>query len=152
MSGRITDIFSEDAWKVSLLATPDVDGDGTDEIAIAPQSDQSDTQRVWILRVGGNSIVPLRETSSGIGGSLSYEGGPSPGTSNQREPGELVVYSQDGNEVARTSFVEGEGFAIPLSPGTYRVVPTSGDAACSELTVEVVADQFLDVPITCGVK
>ncbi len=152
MSGRITDIISEDAWRVSLLATPDIDADGTDEIAIAVQGDQSNTRRVWMLRVDGPSIVPLRETLSGIGGSLSYIGGPAPGTSSQREPGELVVYSQDGMEVARTSFGEGEGFLIPLEPGTYRVAPTSGDADCPELTVDVVADQVGDVPITCGVK
>jgi len=88
---------------------------------------------------------------SGISGSLTYVGGPPPGTSDHPEPGELVVYSQDGAEVAHASFAEGEGFSIPLTPGTYRVVPKSGDAGCSELTVDVMADQFVDLPIKCSV-
>ena len=88
---------------------------------------------------------------SGITGSLTYVGGPAPGVSNRPEPGEVVVYSQEGAEVARASFAEGEGFSIPLRPGTYRVVPDSGDAGCSELTVDVVEDQFVDLPITCSV-
>jgi hypothetical protein len=37
LSPRITDLLSEDAWKVWSYATPDLDGDCVDEIALASQ-------------------------------------------------------------------------------------------------------------------
>jgi hypothetical protein len=150
MGGRIIDYFSEDASKVSLLATTDIDGHGTDEIAISLKDDTSDRPMMWMLRFDGKNVVKVG--LSGIGGSLSYSGGPAPGTSNRREGGEVAVYSLDDTEVARTNFEEGEGFAVAVDPGTYRVAPSSGDAQCRELTVEVVAHQFTGLRIKCGVK
>jgi hypothetical protein len=101
------------------------------------------------LVLGACSSVP---SISGITGSLTYVGGPASGVSKHREPGEVVVYSTEGEEVAHTSFAEGDGFSISLNPGTYRLVPSSGDADCSELTVDVVTDRFVDVQIKCSVK
>jgi hypothetical protein len=41
-----------------------------------------------------------------------------------------------------------------LDPGTYRVVPTSGDAECADQTVNVVAraHRFAGLELMCSVK
>ena len=77
-------------------------------------------------------------------------GGPFPGVYGE-EGGELVVYAQDGAEAGHASWQEGESFSLPLDPGTYRLVASSGDAHCSDQTVAVVADQFASVEIRCDV-
>jgi len=101
------------------------------------------------LLVVGNNVFP--RVDSGITGKLTYAGGPLGHSSNHGEPGEVVVYLQDGEELARSSFGEGKQFSIALSPGTYRVVPTSGDADCRELTVNVAPDEFYPLNVVCGV-
>jgi len=154
MGGRLIDQFSEDASNVSLVATTDIDGDGIDEIAIMSRADQSPTRDAWMLQYDGTYVTQLYKPASGIVGILSYTGGPAAGTSNQREGGAVVVYAQDGTEVAHASFGQGEGFALALDPGTYRVVPTSGDAQCSDQTVDVVAHahRFAGLHLVCSVK
>ena len=77
-------------------------------------------------------------------------GGPAPGVYGE-EGGELVVYAEDGAEAGHASWQEGESFSLPLDPGTYRLVASSGDAHCSDQTVAVVADQFASVEIRCDV-
>jgi hypothetical protein len=91
------------------------------------------------------------EASSGIGGSLTYYGGPAPGV-HGREPGEVVAYDEDGEEVARQSVQEGDGFGFTLRPGTYKLVGTSGDATCKDLRVTLAAGQFVDLEIACQVR
>ena len=154
MGGRLVDYFSEDASNVSLVATTDIDGDGIDEIAIMSRGGQSPTQDAWMLGYGGTYVTQLYEPDSGIVGTLSYTGGPAPGTSDRLEGGAVGVYAQDGTEVVHANFRAGEGFAVALDPGTYRVVPTSGDAQCAEQTVDVVAHahRFVGLRIECSVK
>jgi len=101
------------------------------------------------LLLVGNNVFP--RIDSGITGKLTYAGGPSGLSSNHGEPGEVVVYLQDGEELARSSFREGEQFSISLGPGTYRVVPTSGDADCQELTVNVAPGEFQPLSVVCSV-
>lgn len=70
MTARITDVLTEDAWKVWPFATPDIDGDGTDEIALAVAggevgSGNPDARRIWIFSVIDGAPVPLRVTCGG---------------------------------------------------------------------------------------
>ena len=104
---------------------------------------------ITALLLVGNNVFP--RVDSGITGKLTYAGGPPGLNSNHGEPGEVVVYLQDGEELARASFGEGDGFSIPLSPGTYRVLPTSGDADCQELTVNVAPGEFQPLSVVCSV-
>jgi len=101
------------------------------------------------LLLVGNNVFP--RVDSGIAGNLTYAGGPPGLSSNHGEPGEVVVYLQDGEEVARASFGEGDGFSISLSPGTYRVLPRSGDADCQELTVNIAPGEFQPLSVVCSV-
>jgi hypothetical protein len=95
----------------------------------------------------------------GITLSLTYVGGPGPVVSGHRELGNVAIYSKDGEEVALMLVVDGHDFTITLNPGTYRLVPTSGNADCPESTVHVAAEstvhaprgRFVHVQITCSV-
>ena len=79
----------------------------------------------------GTTVVPGEQGGhAGISGSITYNGGPPPGVSDAREPGEVVVYDGDGSEVARQAVQAGDGFGFTLDPGTYGLVTTSGDARC----------------------
>jgi hypothetical protein len=92
-----------------------------------------------------------RGGSAGIGGSINYSGGPPPGVNDSREPGEVVVYDEDGSEVARQTVQAGDGFGFTLHPGTYRLVTTSGDARCKDIPVTLTDGQFVDMVVTCDV-
>jgi hypothetical protein len=59
---------------------------------------------------------------------------------------------QDGRRVALSYFHEGQSYLLRLSPGTYRLVAKSGDAACPDSTVTIVARRFQTVDIRCSVK
>jgi hypothetical protein len=93
-----------------------------------------------------------RGGTAGIGGSIIYNGGPAPGVSDHREPGEVVVYDEGGSEVARQSVKERDGFGFTLDPGTYRLVTTSGDALCKDIPFTLTDGQFVDTVVTCDVK
>jgi len=118
--------------------------------------------RVWVVAtVVCSSLLAIGSTAallfwsqpdSGVRGWLTYEGGPFPAAfDHYREPGSVVAYAQDGSEAATESFDHGEGFTLRLSPGTYRLQPSSGEAQCPELTVDVHRDEYSIVPIVCGV-
>jgi hypothetical protein len=89
---------------------------------------------------------------SGIKGQVTYVGGPAQQASHHLESGTASAYTQDGRRVAISHWPEGQGYLLRLSPGTYRLVATSGDAMCPEITVTVIANQFETVPIRCSVK
>jgi hypothetical protein len=91
------------------------------------------------------------DPTTGIIGKLTYSGGPPPGLSTHAEPGEVVVYPLGGGVVASVSVQEGDGFSIPLDPGTWRVSATSGDADCQDITVNVRANRLTDASIVCSV-
>jgi hypothetical protein len=122
-------------------------------------SPQANRYREWVacgvLAIGliaCNSRSAIDDSqSSGIRGSLKYVGGPAPGRPRQPAPGQVIVYSPTGDQVASAIFSEGEGFTFFLKPGIYRLSPSSGDARCSDLSVSVVQDQIAHVPITCDV-
>jgi hypothetical protein len=89
---------------------------------------------------------------SGVRGDLTYVGGLSRSTSHHREPGVVSAYTQDGQRVALSYFHEGQGYLLRLSPGIYRLVAKSGDAACPDSTVTVVTHRFETIDIRCSVK
>ena len=93
-----------------------------------------------------------RGGSAGIGGSITYNGGPAPGVGDSRESGEVVVYDEDGSEVARQSVQAGDGFGFTLDPGNYRLVTTSGDAICKDIPITLTVSQFVDLVVTCDIK
>ena len=59
LSDRITDLLSEEAWKVWPYATPDLNGDGVDEIAVAKTGDQGASRAVWLLQLTGQQVLPV---------------------------------------------------------------------------------------------
>jgi hypothetical protein len=63
LSRRITDLAGDDAWKVWPYATPDLDGDGTDEIVVAGTYTTGVAPRVWFftLSPGGGGIEAIYE-------------------------------------------------------------------------------------------
>jgi hypothetical protein len=93
-----------------------------------------------------------RGRSAGIRGSITYNGGPAPGVGDTREPGEVVVYDEDGSEVARQSVQASDGFGFTLDPGTYRLATTSGDASCKDIPFTLTDGQFVEMVVTCDVK
>jgi hypothetical protein len=97
-------------------------------------------------------VACSRGSHGGISGSITYTGGPPPGTSDGREPGEVVVYSEDGSEVARQTVQARDGFGFTLPSGTYRLVTTSGDASCKDIPFTLADAQFVEIPVTCDVK
>jgi len=106
---------------------------------------------VSALAIGATVVLLLSSTpDSGVRGWLTYEGEPG-GPTGYLRPGSIVAYPGDGSEAAAASFQEGESFILHLSPGRYRLQPSSGDARCWELTVDVQPDEFVVTPITCGV-
>jgi hypothetical protein len=59
-----------------------------------------------------------------------------------------------GDEVWRSRSAGRSGggwFGFPLSPGTYKLVGTSGDAYC-ELLLTLSAGQYVDFEIACHVR
>jgi hypothetical protein len=117
--------------------------------------------RVWVvaaaiclslLAIGATVVLGERGGNAGISGSITYNGGPAPGVSDAREPGEVVVYDEDGSEVARQSVQARDGFGFTLDPGTYRLVTTSGDASCKDIPLTLTDGQFVDMVVTCDVK
>ena len=95
--------------------------------------------------------VACSTPSSGIRGDLRYVGGPAPGNSKHLEAGRVVAYDVDGGEAGSAAFAEGYGFELPLAPGTYVLIPTSGDAACPDQTITIAADRYETVHFKCGV-
>ena len=65
LSRRITDILSDDAWKVWPYATPDLDGDGVDEIALATVR-PGGGRHVWFFKVQNGGIDPVVEGGVGF--------------------------------------------------------------------------------------
>jgi hypothetical protein len=64
ITGRVTDLISDEAWRVWPYAAPDIDGDGIDEIVIAvrggePGTATADSRRIWLFRVDGSHLVPI---------------------------------------------------------------------------------------------
>jgi hypothetical protein len=93
-----------------------------------------------------------RGGSAGISGSITYTSGPAPEMGDGRQPGEVVVYDEDGSEVSRQSVQARDGFGFTLDPGTYRLVTTSGDASCKDIPFMLTEGQFVDMVVTCDVK
>ena len=58
LSDRITDITTERAYKVWPYATPDLDGDGVDEIALA-KGEAPGSRLIWFVKVVGPDLVPV---------------------------------------------------------------------------------------------
>jgi hypothetical protein len=119
------------------------------------------SMRVWVvaaviclslLAIGAAVLLGERGGSAGIGGSITYNGGPLPGAGDGREPGEVVVYDENGSEVARQTVEARDGFGFTLEPGTYRLVTTSGDASCKDTTIRLTDGQFVDMVVTCDVR
>ena len=103
---------------------------------------------VTLATVGAASCS--HDASAGIGGSLTYYGGP--GGVHTREAGEVRVLDEAGREVARQSVKRGDGFGFTLSPGTYRLIGISGDANCKDSRVTLAAGQFVDLEIACQIR
>jgi Tol biopolymer transport system component len=62
MSDRITDLVPDGAaWKVWPYATPDLDGDGSDEIALA-KAEGWPSRRVWLVAVVDGTIQPVNSS------------------------------------------------------------------------------------------
>jgi len=64
ITGRITDVISDEAWRVWAYAAPDINADGIDEIAIAVRGGDTglasaDSRRIWLFRVDGNHVIPI---------------------------------------------------------------------------------------------
>jgi len=89
--------------------------------------------------------------TSGIRGDLVYSGGPYPGVSHHREPGQVTVLNSTGSEVDSETWGEGGGFLLTLPAGTYRLVSESGDARCPDHEVVVEPDSISVVHLTCEV-
>jgi hypothetical protein len=105
---------------------------------------------VSALAIGATVILGERGGTAGISGSITYHGGPPPGVRG-REPGEVVVYDENGSEVGRQTVQAGDGFGFTLDPGTYRLVTTSGDASCTNIRITLTDGQFVEMAVTCGV-
>ena len=58
LSDRITDIFTDRAYKVWPYATPDLNGDGVDEIALA-KGEAPGSRLLWFVGVVGSDLVPI---------------------------------------------------------------------------------------------
>jgi hypothetical protein len=58
LSDRITDITTDRAYKVWPYATPDLDGDGVDEIALA-KGEAPGSRLIWFVAVIGRDLVPV---------------------------------------------------------------------------------------------
>ncbi len=101
---------------------------------------------------GGSQATPT--SSTGVKGDLTYVGGPalSSPASLQLEGGSVLAYTQDGSERGATEFPEGQGFVLPLAPGTYRLVAISGDASCPSRSVTVESDRYEAVRIRCDIR
>lgn len=58
VSARLTDVFGDAAYRVWPFATPDLNGDGIDEVAVALSAVPGDATRVWFLTLSsdGSSI------------------------------------------------------------------------------------------------
>jgi len=89
--------------------------------------------------------------NGGIGGSIFYRGGPPPGSGDRRQPGEVVIYDENGSEVARQSVQEGDGFGFTLRAGSYRLVTTSGDASCKDIQFTLTEGQYVDTIVYCDI-
>ena len=55
------------------------------------------------------------------------------------------------SSVARQDVKAGQSFRSALTPGTYRLVGSSGDADSADQSVTVKEDQFAEVEIDCTV-
>jgi hypothetical protein len=100
-------------------------------------------------------------SSSGISGDLIFVGGgqiiptssipwsPAPP---HLYPGSVIAYAEDGTQRGSVSFPDGQGFSLSLAPGTYRLVPTSGDAFCRPRNVTVIGGWYETVRLTCDRK
>ncbi len=78
LSRRITDVFDEDAWRVWPYATPDLNGDRVDEIAIALRHEPGNATRVWffVLSPDGSGLEGIYESQgSGPGLLLPHRDG-----------------------------------------------------------------------------
>jgi hypothetical protein len=95
--------------------------------------------------------IACTSPASGVTGELRYVGGPAPGNSPHLEPGRVVAYAENGREAGTVDFQEGEGFSLTLPPGTYTIVPSSGDAGCQTSTVTVVEGEYTTVHVECSV-
>jgi hypothetical protein len=83
ITGRITDVISDEAWRVWPYAAPDIDGGGIDEIAIAvrggePGSATADSRRLWLFRVDGDHLIPVTVNGSPADGGPAGDPGPVP--------------------------------------------------------------------------
>jgi hypothetical protein len=107
--------------------------------------------RAWMFAACLTLVMGCSTPSSGIRGDLRYVGGPAPGNSKHLEPGRVVVYDIGGGEAGSADFAEGYGFDLPLAPGTYVVIPSSGDAGCPHRTITIAADQYETVHFKCSV-
>jgi hypothetical protein len=111
---------------------------------------------VFILVVGliASRWLAPSAPSSGVKGSVVYVGGP-PDVTVPRSagPGEVRVYATDGALVGDAHLPDSlTGFFIPVEPGDYRLVVTSGDARCPDQSVTITADRYETVRVRCDVK
>jgi len=107
---------------------------------------------IVITVLGVGAVLFFAKPASGVRGDLVYVGGPAPGVNrNHLAPGEVVVWTQTVDRVASVSWGEGEGFQLPLDPGTYELVPWSGDARCESREVSVSAADYVSVHFRCSV-
>ncbi len=93
-------------------------------------------------------------SSSGVRGDISYVGGPVAVSQASPiwRPGSVTASTLDGVQRGRVAFPEGQGFTLPLPPGTYRSVSKSGDAQCPAQIITVIAGRYSTVNIRCSVK
>jgi hypothetical protein len=63
----------------------------------------------------------------------------------------VVAYNVDGGEAGSAAFTQGHGFELPLAPGTYVIIPSSGDASCPHQTITITADRYETLHVKCGV-
>jgi hypothetical protein len=107
---------------------------------------------IGITILGVGAVLFFAKPPSGVRGDLVYLGGPNPrAIRNHPEPGEVVAWTRTGHRVASVSFGEDEGFQLALDPGTYELVPRSGDARCQSMEVSVPSAGYVDIRFQCGV-
>ena len=74
LSRRITDVFDEDVWRVWPYATPDLNGDGVDEIAIALRHEPGNATRVWffVLSPDGSGLEGIYNSQDSVAFTVAF--------------------------------------------------------------------------------
>lgn len=130
LSSRITDLLSDDAYKVWPYASLDLDGDGVSEIVVAKEGDSAASRTLWFLQiVGGDQIGPVSQSC---------------GAACDPEPFSTTIGSrlnQDGTTIESGMYCEGQGASLAVVEWSAR-----SDLPLTVLETKLMfADGLLDV-------